>query len=133
MGRREPKQRVRTDGGDPLAQENPFAALSGEGLPGRSTESEAAAGGPPETRPGPAGKVLTLRRLKAGRGGKVVTEIAGLDAVADNPADLLKRLQARLGTGGTLRETVIELQGERRAELKPLLEAEGFRVKGAVG
>jgi translation initiation factor 1 len=63
----------------------------------------------------------------------VVTEIAGLDAVADNPADLLKRLQARLGTGGTLRETVIELQGERRAELKPLLEAEGFRVKGAVG
>jgi translation initiation factor 1 len=133
MGRQEPRKRVRTDGGDPLAQDNPFAALSGEGLPEGSAESAAPARGHGKNRPGPAGKVLTLRRLKAGRGGKVVTEIAGLDDGGDKPADLLKRLQARLGTGGTLRETVIELQGERRAELKPLLEAEGYRVKGGAG
>lgn len=126
MARR--KEKIDTSGGEGLAAENPFAALSGEGLKA----------GPPSPPPQPAKKAapakrretLRLRRLKAGKGGKVVTEISGFDAAPQQVEALLKRLQGRLGTGGTCKGKVIELQGECRERVKPVLEAEGYRVLG---
>jgi translation initiation factor 1 len=75
-------------------------------------------------------ETLLLRRLKAGRGGKVVTEISGFQAAPAQIQELLKRLQSRLGTGGTAKGKLIELQGECRGRVKPLLEDEGYGVKG---
>ncbi len=125
------QQRVDTSGGRPLTADNPFAGLSAAGLPE----------GPPAPAPAPppparSRGTLLLRRLTAGKGGKVVTEISGFGATSGrsdlpDPAELLRRLQARLGTGGCCKDGRIELQGEWRAVLKPLLEAEGYRVKGA--
>ena len=122
MGRN--KQRIDTGGGQSLAADNPFAALSSEGLK--------AAPQPPAPRPvAPARKeTLLLRRLKAGKGGKVVTEVSGFDAAPQQVQELLKRLQSRLATGGTCKGKVLELQGECRDRLKPLLEELGYSVKG---
>ncbi|MFO7725022.1 MAG: translation initiation factor [Oceanipulchritudo sp.] len=130
MARQGKKDRIGTGGGDPLTQENPFASLSGEGLKRNPEKKATEAGGPSPEKAGKRRETLLLRRLKSGRGGKVVTEVSGFK---QNPADLealLKRLQTRLGSGGTRRGAVLELQGERRAELREQLETEGYRVKG---
>jgi len=121
------KDRIGTSGGESLQQDNPFAALSGAGLPAGPAPAEPA---PAPPRPAPFG-TLVLRRLKAGKGGKVVTEISGLTGPEAELDGLLSSLRKRLGLGGTRKERVLELQGECREALKPLLEAEGYRVKGA--
>jgi len=64
------------------------------------------------------------------RRGKPVT-VLGAEGVLD--ADLralAKELKAICGTGGTLKEGEIELQGEHRDRLRPLLADRGYRVKG---
>jgi translation initiation factor 1 (eIF-1/SUI1) len=130
MARSGKQGRVTTSGGADLSQDNPFAALSTDGLtagPGASAPS-GQSGAKAASKRG----TLTLRRLKAGRGGKVVTEISGFGPQEGLDA-LLRSLQARLGTGGTRRGDVLEIQGERREQLKGLLEAEGYRVKGVPG
>jgi translation initiation factor 1 len=75
-------------------------------------------------------ETLLLRRLKAGKGGKVVTEISGFES-ANNLRLLLKELQRELATGGALKDKVIEVQGDRLDEVRGLLEGRGFRVKGS--
>ncbi len=123
------KERIDTSGGDALATHNPFASLSGDGLapgPARPAKPAASGTGRPKAR-----ETLLLRRLKAGKGGKVVTEVSGFDAAPQQIDDLLKRLQGQLGTGGTRKGKVLELQGECRERIKPILEKEGYRIKGA--
>ncbi len=126
MGKR--KDRIDTAGGSSLSQDNPFAGLSGRGLPAQKAHSK-----PAEQPPGqqPAKKeTLLLRRLKSGKGGKIVTEISGFDADPGTITRLLKALQGQLGTGGTCKAKVLELQGDCRDRVRPLLEERGYRTKG---
>ena len=119
------KERVDVTGGINLRADNPFDVLSPHGL-------KAAPERPPEMhvdKPRKA-QTLVLRRLKAGKGGKVVTEISGFDMNPQQLEQLLKQLQNRLGTGGTRKGKVLELQGEKRAEVAAILEQEGYRVVG---
>ena len=124
MGRK--KERIDMGGGEDLAADNPFSGLQGLNLPA----------GPASDVPSPVGKAvkkretLLLRRLKAGKGGKVVTEISGFKCDPGTRTRLLKELQGALGTGGTSKGMVLELQGECREKLKPLLESRGYSVKG---
>lgn len=74
--------------------------------------------------------VVVLRMEKAGRGGKVVTVIDGLPKNADFVAKLAAELKRSCGSGGTAKETSVEIQGEHRDRLRPLLAAKGWRVKG---
>ena len=77
--------------------------------------------------------IARIRRETGGRGGKTVTTVTGL--ALDEPAlvALSKRLKAACGTGGTVRDGVIELQGDQREQLTSLLAKEGFRSKLAGG
>lgn len=119
------RQRISTDGGQDIAQDNPFAAIQASGLPsGPAVQPRPEQPAAPKRR-----ETLLVRRLTAGKGGKVVTEVSGFTAGTDL-SGLLKRVQGRLGTGGTIDADRIELQGECRERVKPLLESEGFRVKG---
>jgi len=76
--------------------------------------------------------VVRLLRDRKRRGGKTVTLVAGLPAgtSVDALASELKRL---CGTGGTVRDGVIEIQGDVRERIKPELERRGYRVKIAGG
>jgi translation initiation factor 1 len=123
MGKR--KDRIGTDGGEGLSAENPFSGLGSLDLPPGPAPA-------PEIAPEPVKRreTLLLRRLKAGKGGKVVTEVSGFKCDPGTRTRLLKELQAGLGTGGTHKGQVLELQGECREKVKPLLEARGYTVKG---
>jgi translation initiation factor 1 len=74
--------------------------------------------------------VAKLRMEKKGRGGKTVTVVYGLP----NNAEFLKTLCAELkkacGCGGATTEEGVELQGELRDRVRPILEKKGFTVKG---
>lgn len=128
------RERISTDGGNALSDANPFAALSGAGLP----EAPVPAPAKPSTIHQPKVKGpkprLELRRLKGGKGGKTVTEIQGFIGVNDAQlAALAKRLKASCGVGGTVKGRAIEIQGDQRDTLRTLLEAEGYRVVFAGG
>ncbi|MBF0501405.1 MAG: stress response translation initiation inhibitor YciH [Candidatus Riflebacteria bacterium] len=77
--------------------------------------------------------VVRLRREMKGRGGKTVTTISGVsggEAVLD---DLAKKLKKRCGTGGTVKDGVIEIQGDHRDVISAELQKAGYTVKLAGG
>jgi translation initiation factor 1 len=76
---------------------------------------------------------VRVGRETGGRGGKVVSVVRGVPLAGEALAALAKRLRSACGTGGTVKEGVIELQGEHRDRLVALLAAEGFRVKRVGG
>ena len=82
----------------------------------------------------PAGDgIVRVSRETKGRGGKAVTLVRGLpldDAVL---ASLAKRLRGACGAGGTVKDGVIEVQGDHAERLVLLLQAEGWTVKRAGG
>ena len=74
-----------------------------------------------------------MQRTKAGKGGKTVTVITGLEIAESEALALLKTLKARVGTGGAMKEGLIELQGDQVAAVLAELEKDGFRPKQAGG
>jgi translation initiation factor 1 len=87
---------------------------------------------PPSPTPS-ADSVVRLHRESKGRGGKGVTLITGVPLDEDGLKNLAKELKQFCGTGGTVKDGVIEIQGEQREKLKPFLEKKGFKVKIAGG
>jgi translation initiation factor 1 len=83
--------------------------------------------------PAKAQQKVRVQRTKAGKGGKLVTAITGLEIPEAEARTLLKTLKATAGTGGTLKDGVIELQGDQVAPALAALEKEGFRPKQAGG
>lgn len=73
------------------------------------------------------GKVRVSRETK-GRGGKAVTLVRGLNLDAVALADLGKQLRTLCGTGGTVKEGVIELQGDHVERAMERLKASGWVV-----
>ena len=76
---------------------------------------------------------VRLQSTKAGKGGKLVTAITGLEASDAELKALLKQLKAAAGTGGTVKEGVIELQGDQVSPALAALEKAGYRPKQAGG
>jgi translation initiation factor 1 len=76
---------------------------------------------------------VRVHRTKAGKGGKLVTAITGLEGPEAELKTLLKQLKAVAGTGGTVKDGVIELQGDQVAPALAALEKEGYRPKQAGG
>ena len=76
---------------------------------------------------------VRVQRTKAGKGGKLVTAISGLEAPEAELKTLLKQLKAKAGTGGTLKDGLIELQGDQVAIALEALSAAGYRPKQAGG
>lgn len=76
---------------------------------------------------------VRVQRTKAGKGGKTVTVITGLEISEADSRALLKRLKATAGSGGTLKDGVIELQGDQVTTCLETLTAEGFRPRQAGG
>ena len=77
--------------------------------------------------------VARVSRSTKGRGGKTVTLVTGL--ALDEPAlvQLGKQLKAACGSGGTIKDGVIEVQGDHCDRVIELLKAQGYVVKRAGG
>ena len=86
----------------------------------------------PENRAAGDGIIRVKREVK-GRGGKTVTTISGFP---DNDVELKKlasQLKNRCGSGGSVKDGVIILQGDHREALKVELMNLGLKVKLAGG
>jgi translation initiation factor 1 len=128
------KKRIPTDGGQPLTQ-TPFANLSSEGLP---APAEPQAPGPKpasarSTRAKDRGRVDILRQT-AHRGGKTVTVAKNFVGIGlPEKEKLAKQMQKACGTGGTVKDGQIEIQGDKRGDVARILIEAGFRPVFAGG
>ncbi|MDI9244795.1 translation initiation factor Sui1 [Marinobacter sp. CHS3-4] len=82
----------------------------------------------------PAGDgVVRVSRETKGRKGKGVTLITGIPMAGSDLKAYAKTLKAKCGTGGTVKDGVVEIQGDQRDILIPLLKEKGWTVKKAGG
>ncbi len=72
-------------------------------------------------------------RERKHRGGKTVTIITGVPAAAGELAALAQQLKKLCGSGGTVKDGVIEIQGDHCEKVQAKLSALGYKVKRAGG
>lgn len=77
----------------------------------------------------PAAQSAVVSRSRRGRGGKTVTLIEGLRHCPAAFEKLATELKRYCGTGGTVKDGVIEIQGDHRDKVAATLAAKGYRVK----
>lgn len=80
--------------------------------------------------PVPAKLRCVLRLEKKGRAGKSVSVIAELPRNAAFLSALATELKRACGTGGSVADGAVEIQGDQRDRLRPLLLAKGWNVRG---
>ena len=85
----------------------------------------------PAARPG--GGRIKVRREVAGRRGKAVTTVSGVPLDDAGLRALAGRLKKRCGVGGSVKDGVIELQGDHREVVVDVLRSDGFDVVLAGG
>ena len=78
------------------------------------------------------GPVRVSRETK-GRGGKAVTLVRGLPLDGAALAALGKRLRTACGAGGTVKDGVLEVQGDHVEQVLAWLQQDGFAAKRAGG
>jgi len=128
-----------THGEDGLVPD-PFGALSGLGnLPaGPTSERDSTPVAPIETsqrgqKNTNRGRVDIVRQT-AHRGGKGVTVARNFTGIGlAEKQDLAKKMQKACGVGGTVKDGCIEIQGDKREEMKRILTAAGFKPVFAGG
>ncbi len=76
---------------------------------------------------------VLVQKTRGGKGGKTVTVISGLELGNVEARNFLKSLKGRCGTGGTVKEDLLELQGDQVAVVLELLRKEGYRPKKSGG
>ncbi|MFZ0827692.1 MAG: translation initiation factor [Verrucomicrobiia bacterium] len=145
-------KRIPTDGGQCLSH-NPFTALSSEGLRPAPEDPGGASAPASRSQPGEAercrlvsslappskpakknrGRVEIIRQT-AGRGGKTVTVVKGFVGIGlPEKEQLARAMQRACGTGGTVKDGQIEIQGDQRAEVARILTEANFRPVFAGG
>jgi len=127
-------KRIPTDGGQSFGH-NPFAALSSEGLPDAPESSPVDSAPSNVAKPAKKnrGRVDIIRE-KSGRGGKTVTVVKNFVGIGlPEKEQLAKAMQKACGTGGTVKDGQIEIQGDKRAEVARILTEANFRPVFAGG
>lgn len=114
--------------------QKPFASLSSAGLPPVADETSGhKTANSRSTRPKDRGRVDILRQT-AHRGGKTVTVVKNFIGIGlPEKEKLAKQMQKACGTGGTVKEGRIEIQGDKRDEVARILTEAGFRPVFAGG
>ena len=128
------RKRISTDG-EPIAWASPFSALKHVGLP--PTPAIQLEGAPrnavPLTLKKNRGRVDIIRQT-AHRGGKTVTVVTGFPGIGlAEKETLAKEMQKACGSGGTVKEGRIEIQGDQREVVARILTNAGFRPVCAGG
>ena len=121
-------KRIPTEGGQKFGH-NPFDALSSEGFPPAKESFPTASTQPKETKsPRKNRGRVDIIRQTAGRGGKTVTVVKGFLGIGlPEKEQLAKAMQRVCGTGGTVKNGQMEIQGDKRAEVARILSEANFR------
>ncbi len=101
--------------------------------PGGRKDTRRRGAGRPAAQAAPADGVVRVGRETKGRKGKGVTVLTGLPVGGRDLEALARELKALCGAGGTVRDGVIEIQGDHRDRLVRALEERGWRVKRSGG
>ncbi|MEB3229459.1 MAG: translation initiation factor [Leptolyngbyaceae bacterium] len=72
---------------------------------------------------------IRIQTTRKGKGGKTVTVLTGFQSSPDTLKALLKKLKAQCGSGGTVKDQELEIQGDHAEALLQRLEALGYRAK----
>ncbi len=72
---------------------------------------------------------LRVQASRSGRAGKTVTTVTGFQAKPETLTKLLKQLKNQCGTGGTLKDNTIEIQGDHRQKILQILIEAGYKAK----
>lgn len=81
----------------------------------------------------PHKQTVYLHRDSKGRGGKAVTLVKKLVLSEEDMKELATKLKQVCGSGGTVKDGVIEIQGEHREKIAEALKKMGYKVKIAGG
>ncbi len=85
----------------------------------------------------PTGKksdgIVRVMRDRKGRGGKTVTVITGVPGDHEALAALAQQLKKLCGSGGTVKDDTIEIQGDHCEKVMAKLTGLGYKVKRAGG
>lgn len=77
--------------------------------------------------------IVRISLDRKGRKGKGVTIVTGLPLVDNDLKQLTKKLKQQCGSGGTVKQGVVEIQGDHRQTLVEELKKQGYQVKLAGG
>lgn len=80
---------------------------------------------PPENKQ----QVLVVQATRSGRKGKTVTVIRGFQASEETLTTVLKQLKTQCGSGGTIKDQTLEVQGEHKEKVVQVLSQLGYKVK----
>jgi len=100
---------------------NPFDSLNLGNLPQAEKPMEQKATQKKQTQRGR----VEVRREKSGRGGKIVTTFKGIHR--EEAESVLKELKLKCATGGTIKDGILELQGDKRDLAISVLEKIGYK------
>ena len=94
---------------------------------GNSSNDEALARGIPDLPP--SQQNIRIQATRSGRKGKTVTVISGLQHNPESLTKLLKKLKTQCGSGGTVKDNTLEIQGEHKEKLLQILVKLGYKAK----
>jgi translation initiation factor 1 len=77
--------------------------------------------------------IVRVMRDRKRRGGKTVTVITGVPASSEAIQALAQQLKKLCGSGGTVKDGVIEIQGDHCEKVQAKLSELGYKVKRAGG
>ena len=97
---------------------------------GSGSESRTGSGGQPAKK---GDGIVRIVRDRKHRGGKTVTVITGVPANQNEIATLAQQLKKLCGSGGTIKDGVIEIQGDHCDKVQAKLTEMGYKVKRAGG
>lgn len=72
---------------------------------------------------------LRVQASRKGRKGKTVTVISGFQCTEETLTKLLKQLKTQCGSGGTVKDNTLEIQGDHAQKLVQLLTQLGYKAK----
>ena len=84
---------------------------------------------PPVISLPPQQQTAYLHRESKGRGGKTVTLVKNIVLSEKDLKALAKKLKRACGSGGTIKDGIIEIQGEHRHKIADTLRVQGYHVK----
>lgn len=72
---------------------------------------------------------IRIQSTRSGRKGKTVTVITGFQCKEETLTQLLKQLKTQCGSGGTLKDNTLEIQGDHRPKILDFLLKLGYKAK----